>query len=173
MGLKIIKFDVPLARANGSSAVLHCDYDLESSELYSVKFYKDYVEFYRYLPNDHPPAQAFKLDGIHLNVMMILFSSKLSCSTNYYRFLLLAVVVVFVVLLLPPVPSPVRKQLEKSNATHVVLYETDLASDGLYACEISTEGPAFATRKNEKMMKIYGNLCDNNLCRHFLKFWLL
>ncbi|KAI2805467.1 hypothetical protein BLOT_004464 [Blomia tropicalis] len=103
-------FDVPSAKANGSSAVLHCDYDLEGSELYSVKFYKDYVEFYRFLPKDEPQGQSFKLEGIYLD------SSR-------------------------------------SNATHVILYKTDLNSDGLYACEVSTE--AFATRKNEKLMKIY------------------
>ncbi|KAI7690362.1 hypothetical protein SSS_01120, partial [Sarcoptes scabiei] len=110
--LKIIRFDVPPAKPNGSMAILHCDYDLENSELYSIKFYKDYVEFYRYLPREEFPKQSFNLDGIHLDTT-------------------------------------------KSNATHVILYLTDLNSDGLYGCEVSTEGPIFATRKNEKLMKIY------------------
>ncbi|KPM02832.1 hypothetical protein QR98_0012550 [Sarcoptes scabiei] len=78
-------------------AILHCDYDLENSELYSIKFYKDYVEFYRYLPREEFPKQSFNLDGIHLDTT-------------------------------------------KSNATHVILYLTDLNSDGLYGCEVSTEG---------------------------------
>nr|XP_046918377.1 uncharacterized protein LOC124498629 [Dermatophagoides farinae] len=112
LSLRIVKFDVPAAISNGSHAILYCDYDLENSELYSVKFYKDYIEFYRYLPKEDYPKQSFNLDGIHLD----------------HR---------------------------KSNATHVILHHTDLNSDGLYGCEVSTEGPAFATRKNEKLMKIY------------------
>ena len=62
---------MPSSKANGSSAILHCDYGLESNqELYSVKFYKDFVEFYRYLPKDEPPGQSFKLEGIFLDVMI-------------------------------------------------------------------------------------------------------
>ncbi|KAH9416442.1 hypothetical protein DERP_012870 [Dermatophagoides pteronyssinus] len=111
--LRIEKFNVPEAISNGSHAILYCDYNLENSELYSVKFYKDYIEFYRYLPKEEDyPKQSFNLDGIYLD-------------------------------------------LKKSNATHVILHHTDLNSDGLYGCEVSTEGPAFATRKNEKLMKIY------------------
>ena len=41
---------MPSAKANGSSAVLHCDYDIENGELYSVKFYHENEEFYRFLP---------------------------------------------------------------------------------------------------------------------------
>ncbi|KAH9400762.1 hypothetical protein TYRP_002336 [Tyrophagus putrescentiae] len=111
--LRIIKFDVPSSKANGSAATLHCNYDLdEGEELYSVKLYHENEEFYRYLPKESPPAQWYNSPGIYV-------------------------------------------EGTRSNATHVVLSRTDLNSDGLYACEVSTEAPAFATRKNEKMMKIY------------------
>ena len=68
LSLRIVKFDVPAAISNGSHAILYCDYDLENNELYSVKFYKDYIEFYRYLPKEDYPKQSFNLDGIHLDV---------------------------------------------------------------------------------------------------------
>lgn len=59
---------VPGFVIRGEPVWLDCGYDLEEDELYSVKWYKDNVEFYRYLPGDRPPAQMFKLDGVHLDV---------------------------------------------------------------------------------------------------------
>ena len=68
--LRIVGFDViPEPVRIGDPAVLHCNFDLEGDELYSVKYYKDYVEFYRYLPNDEPrAAQKFNLKGAYVNV---------------------------------------------------------------------------------------------------------
>ena len=69
LSLRIVRFEVPSAVAKGQPVVLHCNYDLEGDELYSVKYYKDYVEFYRYLPNDEPrAAQKFKLKGAYVDV---------------------------------------------------------------------------------------------------------
>lgn len=47
---------------------LECHYDMEDEKLYSVKWYKDGNEFYRYLPRDHPPASLFPLTGIFVDV---------------------------------------------------------------------------------------------------------
>lgn len=47
---------------------LECHYDMEDDKLYSVKWYKDGHEFYRYLPRDHPPASLFDLAGISVDV---------------------------------------------------------------------------------------------------------
>ncbi len=67
--LRIIRFEVPPAVAKGQSIILYCNFDLEGDELYSVKYYKDYVEFYRYLPTDEPrPGQKFKLKGAYVDV---------------------------------------------------------------------------------------------------------
>jgi len=52
--------------------ILHCNFDLEGDELYSVKYYKDYVEFYRYLPTEEPrQGQKFKLKGAYVDVSII------------------------------------------------------------------------------------------------------
>lgn len=47
---------------------LECHYDMEDEKLYSVKWYKDGHEFYRYLPRDHPPATLFPQNGITVDV---------------------------------------------------------------------------------------------------------
>lgn len=58
----------------GESAWLNCSYDLENDKLYSIKWHKDNVEFYRYLPADTPPGQKYELAGIHLEVSFSFFS---------------------------------------------------------------------------------------------------
>ena len=49
---------------------LICDYDLGGETLYSVKWYKDDKEFYRYMPQENKTkrTQAFKLPGVNLDV---------------------------------------------------------------------------------------------------------
>lgn len=51
-----------------SSVRLECHFDLNGEALYSVKWYKDGNEFYRYVPRDMPPAQVFDLPGILVDV---------------------------------------------------------------------------------------------------------
>lgn len=50
------------------NAVLLCKYNLDNESLYSVKWYKDGHEFYRYVPRDTPPAQVFALPGVNVDV---------------------------------------------------------------------------------------------------------
>ncbi|XP_065355442.1 uncharacterized protein LOC135949914 [Calliphora vicina] len=50
------------------SAILGCRYSLDGESLYSVKWYKDGHEFYRYVPRNKPPGQAFPLPGINVDL---------------------------------------------------------------------------------------------------------
>lgn len=50
------------------SALLGCRYSLDGESLYSVKWYKDGHEIYRYVPRDKPPGQAFPLPGVNIDV---------------------------------------------------------------------------------------------------------
>jgi len=61
--LTLTTISVPLHPQVGDIAVLRCDFDLQGDRLYSVKWYKDNTEFYRYLPLDHPPSKAFPVLG--------------------------------------------------------------------------------------------------------------
>lgn len=49
---------------------------MNGEALYSVKWYKDGYEFYRYVPRDHPPAQVFDQNGVYVNVRRKSFVEK-------------------------------------------------------------------------------------------------
>ncbi|XP_076336071.1 uncharacterized protein LOC143239116 [Tachypleus tridentatus] len=65
--LTIISLDVPRSARFGEKTRLTCNYDLEKDSLYSVKWYKDDLEFFRYVPKDIPQRQFFPLDGIKID----------------------------------------------------------------------------------------------------------
>jgi hypothetical protein len=60
---------------------------LDDEILYSVKWYKDGNEFYRYVPRDMPPAQVFPLPGVTVDVRSLHFVSFLGqfSSNSYYN----------------------------------------------------------------------------------------
>ncbi|XP_015789407.1 cell adhesion molecule 3-like isoform X3 [Tetranychus urticae] len=61
--------DVPSPTILGEAVELTCSYELEPDlKLYSVKWYKDGVEFYRYVPNDYPAAQTLPIEGIKVEL---------------------------------------------------------------------------------------------------------
>lgn len=68
VGLRLVRLDVPSAAIRGEPVWLNCTFDLESDELYSVKWYKNNVEFYRFLPTDKPPGQKYDLMGVYVDL---------------------------------------------------------------------------------------------------------
>ncbi|GBL82466.1 hypothetical protein AVEN_252596-1 [Araneus ventricosus] len=68
-GVRFSYLGVPGSVSRGDPIWLDCGYDLEGDELYSVKWYKDNVEFYRFLPSDIPSAQMYSLDGVFLDLL--------------------------------------------------------------------------------------------------------
>lgn len=44
----------------------------DDESLYSVKWYKDNDEFYRYMPKMKPAIQSFKMDGVRVEVCWIM-----------------------------------------------------------------------------------------------------
>ncbi|GIY11330.1 uncharacterized protein CDAR_101681 [Caerostris darwini] len=65
--LKISSFEVPSLLVPGDSAYLTCLFDLAGEKLYSVKWYKDEQEFYRFFPSLTPQYMAFRAPGIHVD----------------------------------------------------------------------------------------------------------
>lgn len=66
--LKILMLDVPSPTLAGESVELTCSFDLENDRLYSVKWYRNGLEFYRYVPKNWPPAQYLAMPGIKVDV---------------------------------------------------------------------------------------------------------
>ncbi|XP_022249329.1 uncharacterized protein LOC111087334 [Limulus polyphemus] len=65
--LTIISLDVPETVPRGREVKLTCFYDLEGEKLYSVKWYRDDVEFFRFVPRDKPQQLYFPLEGIEVD----------------------------------------------------------------------------------------------------------
>jgi len=67
-GLRIASLDVPKYAKVGDNLRLVCEYASGDDQVYSVKWYKDNMEFYRYVPKDTPKAQSFYVEGINVNL---------------------------------------------------------------------------------------------------------
>ncbi|KAG4078980.1 hypothetical protein HA402_001635 [Bradysia odoriphaga] len=66
--LRELKIFVPEAVIMGNAATLSCQYDLEQAVLYSVRWYFEGEEFYRYVPKESPPARVFTVSGISVDL---------------------------------------------------------------------------------------------------------
>lgn len=71
-GLRLVRLDMPSVVIRGDPVWLNCSFDLESDDLYSVKWYKSHREFFRYLPSESPPAQSYRLSGVYVDVSLSL-----------------------------------------------------------------------------------------------------
>lgn len=67
-GLRLTEVRIPNHTVRDQSARLECHFDLDGETLYSVKWYKDGNEFYRYVPMERPPVQVFQLPGVTVDV---------------------------------------------------------------------------------------------------------
>ncbi|KAG8322734.1 hypothetical protein J6590_018119 [Homalodisca vitripennis] len=88
--LKLIKVKVPAYKLKGETAVLQCVYEMEGLEkLYTVKWYRENEEFYRYVPKYKPSQISYKVEGIRVDHQMsddtkvTLKSVSLKTTANY------------------------------------------------------------------------------------------
>ena len=67
--------EVPPVKWRGETATLRCMYDMAGASLYSVNWYKDGMEFYRYMPSRPQPKTTFAgVPGANVNVSV--FSTR-------------------------------------------------------------------------------------------------
>ncbi|XP_022196716.1 uncharacterized protein LOC111054057 [Nilaparvata lugens] len=52
----------------GSTVTLVCQFDLQETPLYAVKWYRGNYEFFRYMPTGRPPYIAFPIPGIDIDM---------------------------------------------------------------------------------------------------------
>lgn len=74
--LRLLMLDVPSPIVVGDSVELTCSFEMDEDQLYSVKWYKSDVEFYRYVPNDWPPGQTLPIPGVKVDVSCIKIDLK-------------------------------------------------------------------------------------------------
>ncbi|XP_046385740.1 uncharacterized protein LOC124155724 [Ischnura elegans] len=66
-GLRLTKVTIPAYKIRGEMVHLECGHELEGDRLYSVKWYKDNEEFYRYVPRAVPHQHSYKVDGVRVD----------------------------------------------------------------------------------------------------------
>ena len=67
----MLGLSVPPQLILGQSASLKCNYDLDGSKLYSVKWYKNGEEFYRYMPAMERQYDVFDVAGVNIDVSIV------------------------------------------------------------------------------------------------------
>ena len=71
----------------GELVTLVCRYDLGKDTVYSIKWYKDSHEIYRYVPTDQPEFFVFKTKGVNVDVRIIMnFHGLFSVQMQFNRF---------------------------------------------------------------------------------------
>lgn len=65
--LKMLKLDVPQWADLRYPVTLNCQFDTGGDSLYSVKWYKDEHEFFRYTPGLSPKTLVFNMDGVKVD----------------------------------------------------------------------------------------------------------
>ena len=66
--LRMLGLSVPPQLIRGQSASVECNYDLDGSKLYSVKWYKNGEEFYRFMPAMERQYEVFDVNGVNIDV---------------------------------------------------------------------------------------------------------
>jgi len=110
----LLDLGIPPFVKEGTAIALTCHYDLEYDGLYSLKWYKDDVEFYSYIPRMKKGSKKrfFDLPGVFID----------------------------------------KKQADEKQ---VVLSNVSiLATEGNYKCQVSGEGPLFATAAQTKRLRV-------------------
>jgi hypothetical protein len=72
LSLKLLRVSVPQYKVRGDTALLECQYELGGDKLYSVKWYKDNEEFYRYMPRSDTIQLSYKVEGVRVEVSCII-----------------------------------------------------------------------------------------------------
>jgi len=70
VALRMTSLQIPQHVVLNETVHMQCNFNLDKEILYSVKWYKDGHEFYRYVPSDAPQVVTFPVPGVNVNVSM-------------------------------------------------------------------------------------------------------
>lgn len=65
--IRLVSIQVPERVSAGDRVRLSCIYDLEGDKLYSIKWYREGVEFFRFVPNQKESKLYFSMQGIEVD----------------------------------------------------------------------------------------------------------
>jgi len=83
VSVTLFKVEVPDFKRVGEMATLLCNYTLAGKEvLYSVKWYKDNEEFYRYVPKSRPVVHSYKVEGVKVEVGLLQLAQRQAHSAS-------------------------------------------------------------------------------------------
>ena len=70
--VRIRELRVPQVAIYGETVLFSCLYELDGPDdiLFSVKWYKNQEEFYRYIPGEHGRKLTFPLKGVNVHVSL-------------------------------------------------------------------------------------------------------
>ncbi|XP_076300365.1 uncharacterized protein LOC143218797 isoform X2 [Lasioglossum baleicum] len=67
VALRMTALQIPQHVVLNETVRMQCNFNLDDETLYSVKWYKDGHEFYRFVPQDKPRVQTFAVPGVNVN----------------------------------------------------------------------------------------------------------
>lgn len=67
-GVRVLAVDVPHYVEVGDDALLECHFDLAHLQLYSLKWYRDDDEFFRFMPSEDPAKVVLPVPGVRVKV---------------------------------------------------------------------------------------------------------
>uniref|UniRef100_A0A1A9V8Q2 Ig-like domain-containing protein n=1 Tax=Glossina austeni TaxID=7395 RepID=A0A1A9V8Q2_GLOAU len=152
----------PPAVRRGQSVTLRCQYTLEGAPLYSVKFYRGQLEFFRYTPGEYPNTKVFHYPGIKVDPGLKAFRPNCNvvspdCSFEKFKRLCLNETLC----LCPPHihQYPMHYVMESSkesvsNATQVIIRNVSFNLSGNFACEVTADAPLFSTATAYAQMQV-------------------
>ncbi|CAL4121148.1 unnamed protein product, partial [Meganyctiphanes norvegica] len=74
-GLFISQFNVPATALRGEDVTLWCHYKLEMDTLYSLTWWKDDQQFFRYKPGGRPEKQLYDVQGVKVDTSSMKINS--------------------------------------------------------------------------------------------------
>ena len=121
---------------------LRCNYKLEGENMYSLKWYRDNVEFYRsdilyedscwwlfrYIPTEDPSTTVFVMPGLEVRKRAVVIVSWLV----------------------------IIQVLAHSTPTHIILNNAVSHTSGVFKCEVSAGPPRFSTASRTTHLQIVG-----------------
>ncbi|KAH8383335.1 hypothetical protein KR009_008026 [Drosophila setifemur] len=126
----------PPAVRRGQSVALRCDYQLDGAPLYSIKFYRGQMEFYRYTPGEYPHTKVFQYPGIRVDVSWMPFGDVQGFDEMKFR------------------SFSVSLQESGSNATLVLIRNVSFGLSGQFSCEVTADAPLYSTATAYAQMQV-------------------